>query len=231
MPICADSGTEYPFNFEQIIDPLKDVYCSTNFTQYLEEWRLLLYKLNRESQREYTLFESRFSPDGKSPEIYQFVQEIENGEPEYFYHFNIENILLKINEESLRKSLGLTWYVSKIASYDSSIILDDRGVKHEPIVLCKFLTSNAKFIVIDGNTRLNHYIKNHKFLIRYYIYEINHKEDFLFSIDWAMYNFVNEVNIICQDHYNKRKMEENIRKSKIFNPTFLAEANRVYGSK
>lgn len=230
MPIRADSGTEYSFDFGKFIDPLNDVYCSNSFTQYLEDWKSLLYKLNREAWKEYAFFESRFSPDGNSPEVYQFVHESGNGENSYVYNFNIEDILLRISEEKPHKSLGLTWLISKTASYDSSIILDDRGVKSDPIVLCKFLLPNAFFLVVDGNTRLNYCIENHKLFIKYYLYEIKHKEDFLFSVDWAMYNFVNEVNMICQDHWNKKKMEANIQRSRIFNSSFLAEANRVYGS-
>ena len=230
MPIRADIGTEYSFNFGRFIDPLNNVYCSASFTQYLEAWKSLLYKLNQEAQKEYNFFESRFSPDGSSPEVYQFFHESGNGENPYVYHFNIENILLRINQEKLRKFWGLTRFISKIASYDSSIVLDDRGVKPNPIVLCEFLLPNAFFLVIDGNTRLNYCIENHKRFIRYYCYKVKHKEDFLFSVDWAMYNFVNEVNKICRDHCNKNKMESNIQKSKIFNSSFLYEANRTYGS-
>ncbi len=230
MPIRVDSGSVYSFHFERFFEPLTDVYCSTSFTQYLDDWVSLLYKLNREAPKECAIFESRFTPDGCSPEVYQFIHEFGNGENPYIYHFNIENILLKISEDKPCESVGLTWLISKTVSYDSSIILDDRGVKPNPIVLCKFLLQNTMFLVIDGNTRLNYCIKNHKRFIKYYLYEIRHKEDFLFSVDWAMYNFVNEVNMICRDHYNKRKMEANIQKSKVFNSSFLAEANRAYGS-
>ncbi len=231
MPILADSGMEYFFDFEQVIESLIDFYYSASYTKYLEDWKALLYKLNRTAQAEFALFESKCTPDGKSPEMYQFLHEYGDDANTYAYHFNIENILSNISENEPHKSLAPTKLIANIANYDSSIILDDRGVKPDPIVLCEFWLPNSKFLVIDGNTRLAYHLATHKWFVEYYTYEITHKEDFLFSVDWAMFNFVKEVNRILRNHRNKRKMEINIQNSKINNSSFIAEADRIYGGK
>lgn len=228
MPVDVLKGKYYKFDFDKLTTMPKKVYESDRFNKYLKDWNILLHRLDNISLQEYNLFVDTFNKKFYCPEYYQFTQMYIEGHNPYIFNFFIEYILSNIKTLGLKRRYISVKKLSKIASLDETITLDGRTVKPDPIVICPFILPNAKFVILDGNTRMNYYLENQKLFTRHIIYNITSKNDFLLSVDWAMYSFVNEINAFIQDCKNKDKMELNLISSKIYLPAFIDEANRNY---
>lgn len=228
MPVDFHNEKYYEFDFDKLTTMPKEVYESDRFNKYLNDWNTLLHKLDNISRQEYNFWINTFNSKSYYPEYYQFTQKYINGCNPYVFNFHIEYILSNIQRLGLKKRHIGVKKLSKIASLDKTITLDGGTVKSDPIVICPFILPNAKFVILDGNTRMNYYLENNKLFTRHIIYNITSKNDFLFSVDWAMYSFVNEINAFIQDYRNKDKMESNVISSKIYLSTFISEANRNY---
>lgn len=226
MPIDFNNGEYYRFDFKKLTNILTQYYNSKNFIQYLDKWKSLLIKLDNEVYEEYNHFAKEYDRRENKPEFYQFSQKMLGNEKNYIFQFNIENILKNIKNDKYKRKITIVKKIEKIASYDKTIILDSRKVKDEPIVLCELHMPNFKYTVIDGNTRLNFFIKRKRLLIKYIIYKVKNKNDFMLSIDWATYNFIMEIESIFKNCKNINKIEKKICKSKIYDPIFLQEANK-----
>lgn len=226
MPVDVFKGEYYKFDFDKLTAMPKKVYKSDRFNKYLNDWNTLLCRLDNISPQEYNLFVDTFNRKSYCPEYYQFTQKYIEGHNPYIFNFFIEYILSNIKRLGLKKRYIGVKKLSKIASLDDTIALDDRTVKTDPIVICPFILPNTKFVIIDGNTRMNYYLENNKLFTSHIVYNITGKNDFLLSVDWAMYNFVNEINAFIQDYNNKDRMEANLISSKIYLPAFIDEANR-----
>lgn len=194
MPVDVFKGEYYKFDFDKLIEMPKDKYKSDRFNKYLNDWYSLLHRLDNISINEYNLFVYTFNRKCYCPEYYQFTQMYMEEHNPYIFNFFIEYILSNIKTLGLRKRYIGVKKLSKISSLDETIVLDGRTVKPDPIVICPFFLPNAKFVILDGNTRMNYYLKNNKIFISYIIYNITSKNDFLLSVDWAMYSFINEIN-------------------------------------
>lgn len=228
MPVDIFKGEYYKFDFDKLMAMPKDVYKSDRFNKYLNDWNTLLHRLDNISIKEYNLFVNTFNRKWYYPEYYQFTQMYMERHNPYIFNFSIEYILSNIKRLGLKKRYIGVKKLSKIASFDETITLDGRTVKPDPIIICPFILPNAKFVILDGNTRINYYLKSNKFFTSYIIYNITSKKDFLLSVDWAMYNFVYELNTFIKDCNNKNKMETNLINSKIYLSTFIDEANQNY---
>lgn len=226
MPVDVFNGKYYKFDFDELTTKLKGDYKSDKLNKYLNDWNILLHRLDNISLQEYNLFVDTFSRRSYNPEYYQFTQIYSEGYNPYIFNFFIDRILSNIQKLSLKKRYIYVKRLSKIASLDNTIALDDRSLKTDPIVICPFILPDADFIVIDGNTRMNYYLKSNKLFTSYIIYNIISKEDFLLSVDWAMYNFVYELNTFLKKYKSKDKLESVLIKSKIYLQTFIDEANR-----
>lgn len=226
MPVDVFNGKYYKFDFDELTTKLKGDYKSDKLNKYLNDWNILLHRLDNISLQEYNLFVDTFSRRSYYPEYYQFTQIYAEGYNPYIFNFFIDHILSNIQKLSLKKKYIYVKRLSKIASLDNTIALDDRSLKTDPIVICPFILPDADFIVIDGNTRMNYYLKSNKLFTSYIIYNIISKEDFLLSVDWAMYNFVYELNTFLKKYKSKDKLESVLIKSKIYLQTFIDEANR-----
>lgn len=228
MPINIYTGKSYKFDFNSLTNIPTSYYNSKEFLIYLHDWETLLNKFDKNACTEYTNFINSCNTFSAQPEYFQFSQPFIDGSAPYIFHFNIERILFNINNSHYHTKTTLMKSFIKSVSYDTTIILDDRKVKKTPIIICELLMPKYKYVVIDGNTRLNYFLKNNKWFVQYTIYAPNQKNDFLLSVDWAMYHFTTEVNKIIQDYNNDEKMIQNIKNSKIYNQMFIDEFNREY---
>lgn len=224
MPIDFCNGEWYTFDFNKLLNDFKKNSNSNQFNKYLDDWKILLVELDNKSAIEYNYYAEKYISCEIKPEFYQFRQKYMNNKNPYIFHFNIDNILKNIMNSKYKKYLANVKKIASIVSYDNSIIIDSRKIKREPIVLCELPMPKYRYMVIDGNTRLNYFLNNNKWLIKYIIYNIQYKSDFLLSIDWATYNFVMEIEKIINIK-NSDKLGKIIANSKIYNPFFLKETN------
>lgn len=229
MPINIKTGERYNFDFKKLIDFPKKYYNSKQFSRYLSDWQALLYRFDNMAEDEYNFFVDKCKKDIMSaPEIFQFIQAYTGDQNPYIFHFNIDNIISEIKNLRLKGKWISVKKLSQMATYDKSIDLNTYNIKRHPIIICSLCQPKSGYLVIDGNTRLNYHLVHHKWFIKYIYYDIKIRSDFLFSIDWAIYNFVNETNILIQDYQDENLMELNIGNSKIYNEDFIKEVNKAY---
>ena len=229
MPVDFNTGERYKFDFKKLISPSMVLYHTNEYNKYLNEWINLLIALDNSSMDEYNHFVLYCGLDmNKAPEFFQYKQAYVTNEPPYIYNFNIDRIIYNSKESETQINYAL---VSKLVNrivYNSQIILDGRKVKKEPIILCELYMPKYHYLVIDGNTRLNYWLKHHKIIAEYVIYSPTKQNEFLSSVDWAMYNFINEIHTILQDYKNDELMQQHIQTSKIYDKLFIEECHRKY---
>ena len=99
----------------------------------------------------------------------------------------------------MRKSVSTPQKIVDIAVFDFEAT---NTFSLKPIVMCPFISIHSNNIIIDGNHSLMTALK-YKFPLVRYIYYTPQINDFVFSIEWAMYVFFNEINSQNPNGINK----------------------------
>lgn len=104
MPVDVFNGKYYKFDFDELTTKLKGDYKSDKLNKYLNDWNILLHRLDNISLQEYNLLVDTFSRRSYYPEYYQFTQMYAEGYNPYIFNFFIDHILSNIQKLSLKKS-------------------------------------------------------------------------------------------------------------------------------
>lgn len=194
MPINLHTSEIYSFPFETLFSMLLSI--PGNDARTIKHWEALFSHFNDCSIDEYNTYINNYGLNYH--EYFQFMKNYVSLESYYVFHFDVGKILSVIDRKPciiLRKKL------EKIACFDYST---DGYISNKPVILCPFYADNKNLIVIDGNHSLSNSKDKHKFFIRYLI-RIPGKNDFIFTIDYAMYilnNFLMEHPNISSNDYS-----------------------------
>lgn len=116
--------------------------------------------------------------------------------------------------------------------YDNAEVGLKEKIMKTPIIIFPFYTPGFDFIVVDGNKRLTRYVNEKKTFTKARIINTIYPEFFLFSVDWAMFICLYEVNSwlkSVQDFSDCKIFQNGILNMKIFNEQlnhiFLSKSN------
>lgn len=190
----------YDFPYIDLIDSCKTIFINSQYIRYLEDWKYMFNKCNSLIDYELRQFISICETLNDKYEYYPFEQLFSNLSANYIYHFNIREILKKVNF-NLYKVVPIKEFGSNIQYSEMNV---PNSFNNKPILMVPFILPDYNYLVIDGNRRLNFNIYNNLPYIKSIIYNPFNKSDFIFSIDWCMYWFSQEINsldamnLICQ---------------------------------
>lgn len=181
------SNNSYSFPFELFLnqfEPLSVSYPKTY--NYINRWRDIFIKLEAKTLKEYQDFNSIQKDNNKSYEYFQYSLDFPQFSSKFIFHFDIEKI--KNNVKYIRKKYIFTKRIANSVCYDKTA---NDLFSLNTIIVCPFYHHSKRLLVIDGNHSLSSAIKYKKPFVRY-VHYFPHSSDFIFSIEWAMYLFINE---------------------------------------
>lgn len=181
------SKNSYSFPFELFFNQFEPLSISyPKAYNYINRWREIFIKLETKTLKEYQYFNSIQKGNTKPYEYFQYSLDFPQFSSKFIFHFDIEKI--KNNAKSIRKKHMFTKKISNSVCYDKTAT-DKFSLN--TIIVCPFYHHSSNLLVIDGNHSLLSAIKYKIPFVRY-IYYFPHSSDFVFSIEWAMYLFINE---------------------------------------
>lgn len=189
MPFDLNSFEHYEFNFDDLLAPLIQYRNDDFFIHYIQSWSRIFHEFESRIPTELSSFLGSHNDISKvMHEYFQYEQSFSENNSHYIFHFDIEHIKHTVSNQN--KQIMST---HKFLALIDKNPIDKQCFSLHPVVIVPYITETANYIVVDGNHGLATALKYKFPFIRYVLYRPN-LNDFIFSIDWAFYNFYNDIN-------------------------------------
>ena len=189
-----NNNQQINFPFDKFIYEVSNKFSSKIIKDYIFNWNRYFDIFESVFEIEYNEFFKRYFPfeqNNKRYEYFQFTQHFDEVNSFYIYNFDIEE--LKIRTKKLKSQRMSTKKLEKISHYYFYSNIPKLKINN-PIILYPFYLGNKNFLIIDGNHRFSYRLNNNKLFTKAIFLDSANVSDFIFSIDWAMFMFVREIN-------------------------------------
>lgn len=190
-----NNNEEINFPFNNFAYQVSTIFSSKIIKDYIFNWSCYFDIFKSVFEIEYNEFLDRYSPfeeNNKRYEYYQFTQHFDELNTFYVYNFDIES--LKIRTKRLKSRKVSTKKLESISHYYFHSEVSKTSIINNPVILYPFYLNNKSFLMVDGNHRFSYRLNNNKLFTKAIFLNSSNLSDFIFSIDWAMYMFLWEIN-------------------------------------